>query len=72
MLTKLIVGALGAALVASAAMADFYIVQQKSTMKCKVVDTRPTDKAWVQVGPVAFKTREDAEKQIPVVCKQRN
>lgn len=71
MLTKLIVGALSAALFASAAMADFYIVQEKSTKKCKVVYTRPTDKAWIQVGPVAFKTREDAEKQVPVVCKEK-
>lgn len=72
MLAKLIAGVLGAMFFISAVMADYYIVQEKTTKKCTVVDTRPTDKAWVQVGPVAFKTREDAEKQVPVVCKEKN
>jgi hypothetical protein len=72
MLVKLIAGVLGAAFVTSGAMADYYIVQEKTTKKCTVVDKRPTDKTWVQVGPVAFKSREDAEKQVPVVCKEKN
>ena len=72
MLAKLIAGVLGAAFFISAAVADYYIVQEKSTRKCTVVDTRPTDKEWMQVGPVAFKSREDAEKQVPVVCQERN
>jgi hypothetical protein len=72
MLAKLIAGVLGATFFVSAAMADYYIVQEKSTKKCTVVDKRPTDKAWIQVGPVAFKNRADAEKQVPVVCKEKN
>jgi hypothetical protein len=72
MLAKLIAGVLGAAFVTSGAMADYYIVQEKTSKKCTVVDKRPTDNTWVQVGPVAFKNRADAEKQVPVVCKEKN
>jgi hypothetical protein len=66
---------IGAAVIAvwssSPAVADFYIVQEKATKKCKVVETRPTETTWVQIGPVAFKTRDEASKQIAVVCKEK-
>jgi hypothetical protein len=52
-------------------MAEYYIVQEKATKKCKVVETRPTETTWVQIGPVAFKTRDEASKQIAVVCKEK-
>jgi len=58
------------ALLSSAALADFYVVQEKSTKECKIVETRPTETTWVQVGPLAFKTRDEAEKQIKVICKR--
>jgi hypothetical protein len=58
------------ALLSSAALADFYVVQEKSTKECKIVETRPTETTWVQVGPLAFKTRDEAEKQIKVICKK--
>jgi hypothetical protein len=47
----------------STASADYYIVQEKATKKCKVVETKPTETTWIQVGPAAFKTQADAEKQ---------
>ena len=59
------------ALFASTASADYYIVQEKATKKCKVVETRPTETTWIQIGPAAFKTQTDAEKQVAVVCKER-
>ena len=58
----------------SAAFAtDYYVVQEKTTMKCKIVETKlpATETTWVQVGPLAFKTREEAEKQSTVICKQK-
>ena len=58
------------ALLSSAALADFYVVQEKSTKECKIVETRPAETTWVQVGPLAFKTRDEAEKQIKVICKK--
>ena len=48
------------------------MVQETSTKKCKIVETRPTETTWVQVGPLAFKTRDEAEKQIKVICKEKN
>lgn len=61
-----------AMVVASPAFADFYVVQEPTTKKCKVVETVPTDKTWVQVGSMAFKTRADAEKQVTVICKEKH
>jgi hypothetical protein len=44
--------------------AEYYVVQEKTTKKCKVVETRPsaTETTWIQVGLAAFKTREEADK----------
>ncbi|MGE5511624.1 MAG: hypothetical protein ACM31O_10300 [Bacteroidota bacterium] len=63
----------GAALtvMSAAAAADYYVVQEKSSKRCKVVETRPTETTWVQVGPMAFKTRDEADRQIKVICKER-
>ena len=60
-----------AALVSSSAYADYYIYQDRSTHECKVVETRPTETTWVQVGPLSFKTHDEAERQVAVVCKDR-
>jgi hypothetical protein len=54
----------------SAFAAEYYVVQDSATKKCKVVETRPTETTWVQVGPLAFKTREEADRQIKVICKE--
>ena len=71
MLKVLGLAAAAAALVSTAALAaEYYVVQEKTTKECKIVETRPTETTWVQVGPLAFKTRDEAEKQIKVVCKR--
>jgi hypothetical protein len=59
-----------AMLSSSALAAEYYVVQDKTTKKCKVVETRPTETTWVQVGPLAFKTQDEADKQIKVICKE--
>jgi hypothetical protein len=47
--------------VASPAWADYYVVQDVKTKKCTIVDKAPTTTTTVtRVGPVAFKTREEA------------
>jgi hypothetical protein len=72
MLKQLCLAGAAVALLSSTALAaDYYIVQEKATKKCKVVDTRPTETTWVQVGPLAFKTREEADRQVAVVCKEK-
>jgi hypothetical protein len=64
-------GAAVAMLSSTALAAEYYIVQEKATKKCKVVETRPTETTWVQLGPLAFKTRDEADKQLTVVCKEK-
>jgi hypothetical protein len=71
MLKTLCLAATAAAIVSSSAFADYYIVQERATGKCKVVETRPTETTWLQIGPLAFKTRDEAEKQVVVVCKSK-
>jgi hypothetical protein len=71
MLKKLALASTAIALLVSTASADYYIVQEKATKKCKVVETRPTETTWVQIGPASFKTQSDAEKQIKTVCVEK-
>ena len=50
------------ALPASAqSVTQHYVVQDAKTKRCTVVNKKPTTTAVVQVGPVAFKTRQEAE-----------
>jgi hypothetical protein len=59
-----------AMLSSSGLAAEYYVVQEKTTKKCKVVEARPTETTWVQVGPLAFKTQDEADKQVKVICKE--
>lgn len=75
MIKKVALAAVAATILSSAAAAaEYYVVQEKTSKKCKIVETRPsaTETTWVQIGPAAFKTREEADKQIAVVCKEKN
>ena len=40
---------------------EYYVVQDASTKKCTIVDKKPTTATMVQVGPMAFKSRTEAE-----------
>jgi hypothetical protein len=62
----------GAFCSSAAVAAEYYVVQEQGTRKCKVVDARPTETTWVQIGPLAFKTREEADRQLTVICKEKN
>jgi hypothetical protein len=50
--------------------AEYYIVRGPDK-KCKVVETRPTDKTITVVGDKAFVTRDEADRQLAVVCKEK-
>ncbi|MDO9384467.1 MAG: hypothetical protein Q7T86_16570 [Hyphomicrobiaceae bacterium] len=52
--------------------AEYYVVQDKTTKKCKVVSTKPTEETWVVVGNTAFKTQTEADEQVKVVCKEKH
>jgi uncharacterized membrane protein len=59
-----IAAALATALVVPAfaqTVTEYYVVQDASTKRCTIVDKKPTTTTMVQVGPVAFKTRTEAE-----------
>ena len=60
-----IAAALATALVvpafAQAVTDEYYVVQDTSTKRCTIVDKKPTTTTMVQVGPMAFKTRTEAE-----------
>ncbi len=65
MFSKYLVAAALAALLATSASAqtvtEYYVVQDTGTKKCTIVEQKPTVTTIVQVGPVAFKTRTEAE-----------
>jgi hypothetical protein len=60
----LMIGALAFAATAvaqSASAAEFYVVRDSATMKCTVVDTKPTTTTTTIVDNGTFKTRTEAE-----------
>jgi hypothetical protein len=66
---KIILAAGIAAVFATPALADFFIVRDGPSGPCRVVETRPTDTKIVVVGNKAYKVRAEAEKEVAVVCK---
>jgi hypothetical protein len=63
-MTRFALAAALAAAVAGTAYAqatEYYVVQDTSTKKCTIVDKKPTTTTVTQVGPVTFKTRQEAE-----------
>ena len=61
MLKKLALATASVGLLMSTASADYYIVQEN----------RPTETTWIQIGPAAFKTQAEAEKQVKTVCVEK-
>lgn len=53
-----------------AAAAEYYVVGGPDK-KCKVVERRPTDKTITVVGDKAYVTRQEADRQLAVVCKEK-
>ena len=54
---------------ATPALADFWIVREGPTGPCRIVEVRPTDTKIVIVGGKAYKVRDEAERELKVVCK---
>jgi hypothetical protein len=64
MLARYVISAAVAALVTLPALAqttEYYVVQDATTKKCTIVEQKPTTTSVVQVGPLAFKSRTEAE-----------
>jgi hypothetical protein len=71
MVTRFALAVCAVTIFGSTAFADYYIVQERSSRECKVVETRPSETTWVQVGPLAFKSRDEADRQVAVVCRRQ-
>jgi hypothetical protein len=56
--------------ISTPALAAEYFVVRGPDKQCKVVETRPTDKTIVVVGDRAYVSRQEAEAQVKVVCKE--
>ncbi len=54
---------------APAFAADYYIVRGPDK-RCKIVETHPTDKTMVVIRGKAYVSRDEATKQMAVVCKE--
>jgi hypothetical protein len=63
----LAVGAI-TALAAPAYAEEYYIVHGRD-LRCRVVNHIPEDRTIVQVGPLGFRTRDEAEREIGTVCQ---
>jgi len=57
------------AIAAPAFAAEYYIVRGPDK-KCQVVEARPTDTKMVIMGNKAYVSREEATKQLTLVCKE--
>lgn len=68
MLRNVTIAAILLASTTAALSAEFYVVRG-ADKKCTVVEKKPVDKTVVVVGDRAFVTREEAEKQLKVICK---
>ena len=55
--------------VAAPALADEYYVVRGPDRHCRVVERIPEDRTIVRVGPLSFKTRDEAERQVDVICR---
>jgi hypothetical protein len=54
------------------ALADFYIVQEPTTKRCRIVEERPAAGVGVVIGPGGFGVRTEAEGRMRAVeeCRE--
>jgi hypothetical protein len=62
----------GLAAIVTPALADFYIVQEPTTKRCRIVEQRPAPNAGIIVGGAGFGVRVEAENRMRTieVCKE--
>jgi hypothetical protein len=65
-------GAALAAFMVTPSLADYYIVQDSTTKRCRIVEERPAPGVGVQVGPIGFGVRAEAESRMRTVeeCRE--
>jgi hypothetical protein len=68
MLRSIVIAGLLVGVAAPAFAAEFFIVRGPDK-KCQIVEKRPTDTKMVIVGDKIYVSRDEAQKQLTVVCK---
>lgn len=64
----IVTGLLVAAFAGSAMADEYYIIKKPDQDQCTIVTTKPTEKETItRIGPLAFKTRQEAENRIKTV-----
>jgi hypothetical protein len=63
----LLAGAAVATLFATTATADFYVIQEPTTKRCRIVEERPAPGIGVIIGDRGFGVRLDAENHMRTV-----
>jgi hypothetical protein len=63
-------GATLAALIITPSLADYYIVQEPSTKRCRIVEERPAPGVGVVIGGVGFGVRTEAESRMRTECRE--
>jgi hypothetical protein len=69
---KVLAGMVLAVTVATPALADFYIVQEPSSKRCRIVEERPAPGIGVIIGDRGFGVRVEAESHMRTVevCRE--
>jgi len=57
------------AAVSTPALADSFYIVHGPDRHCRVVERIPEDHTFVRVGPLSFGTRDEAEHQLRVICR---
>jgi hypothetical protein len=62
----------GLAAIATPALADFYIIQEPTTKRCRIVEQRPAPSVGVVIGGGGFPVRIEAENRMRTieVCRE--
>ena len=59
-----------ASFVVTPVFADYYIVQEPTTKRCRIVEERPAPGVGVVIGGVAFGVRTEAESRMRTECRE--
>jgi hypothetical protein len=63
-------GAALAAFIVTPGLADYYIVQEPTTKRCRIVEERPAPGVGVVIGGLSFGVRTEAEGRMRTVCRE--
>jgi hypothetical protein len=68
----ILAGAALAALIVTPSLADFYIIQEPTTKRCRIVEERPAPGIGIVIGGAGFGVRAEAESRLRTVeeCRE--